>query len=85
MALPHRAWAWLKVGGRYREAEVRFGCARLMLEGRELTLVVSRVPALGGRGRWWLLTNLPVAAAQDALPVVEGYRRRWRWRSSSAS
>ncbi len=78
MALPHRAWAWLKVGGRYQEVEVRFGFARLMPEGRELTLVVSPVPALGGRGRWWLLTNLPVATAQDALRVVEAYRRRPR-------
>ncbi len=52
------------------------GFSRLPLEGRELRLVVSQVPALGGRGRWWLLTNLPVATAQDALRVVEACRRR---------
>jgi hypothetical protein len=78
LALPHRAWAWLKVRGRYRRVEVRFGFARLSLEGRELALVVSQVPELGRRGRWWLLTNLPVATAQDALRVVEAYRRRWQ-------
>jgi len=41
LALAHRAWAWLKVRGRYQRVEVRFGFARLSLEGRELALVVS--------------------------------------------
>jgi hypothetical protein len=41
----------------------------------KLALAVSQVPELGGRGCWWLLTDLPVAAAQDALRVVEPYRR----------
>ncbi|KPD32240.1 hypothetical protein AN926_04555, partial [Thermus scotoductus] len=36
-----------------------------------------RVPALGRRGEWWLLTSLPVRGREEAAQVVEAYRRRW--------
>lgn len=44
----------------------------------KLSLVVSHVPALKKRGRWWLLTNLAVEGAKQAQGVVELYRKRWR-------
>ncbi len=47
------------------------------MEGRRLHLVVCRVPALGRRGEWWLLTSLPVRGREEAARVVEAYRRRW--------
>jgi len=38
---------WLGVRGRYRRVEVRFGFARLCVEGRELALVAPDQPAHG--------------------------------------
>ncbi|WP_233493259.1 MULTISPECIES: hypothetical protein [unclassified Meiothermus] len=40
--------------------ELHFGWTEVAVEGRRLSSVVSRVPALGRRGSWWLLTSLPV-------------------------
>ena len=37
-----------------------------------------RVPALGNRGNWLLLTNLEVKTVEDAWGVVEAYRKRWQ-------
>lgn len=67
----------MKVGGKYQGVSLRFGWREVEVEGRVLTLVVCRVPALGRRGEWWLLTSLPVRGRADAARVVEVYRRRW--------
>jgi hypothetical protein len=77
LELPFQYQARLKVAGKYRQVSVHFGFTAVEVEGQKLTLVVSRVPALGKRGRWWLLTNLPVATGNEAQRVVEAYRQRW--------
>ncbi|WP_366735948.1 transposase, partial [Thermus scotoductus] len=38
--------------------------------------MVCRVPALGLRGKWWLLPSFPVRGRDAAAQVVEAYRRR---------
>ena len=73
---PFQYQAQLKVGGKYQQVAIHFGFTPEE-EGNRLTLVVSHVPALGNRGRWWLLTNLRVTTAKEAQRVVEIYRKRW--------
>ncbi|WP_240695530.1 transposase, partial [Thermus tengchongensis] len=75
LPLASRGEVRLKLGGRYQRVGVRLGWREV--EGRRLGLVVCRVPALGRRGEWWLLTSLPVRGREDALRVVEVYRKRW--------
>jgi len=77
LELPYQYQARLKVRGKYRQVAVHFGFTPIEVEGKQLTLVVSSVPALGKRGRWWLLTNLLVGRAEEARRVVEIYRKRW--------
>ena len=45
----------------------------------QLWLVVSRP----GKGRWYLLTNEPIATPDDAWRVVMAYARRGRWRCAT--
>lgn len=77
LELPYQYQARLKVGGKYRQVAVHLGFTPVEVEGKRLTLVVSYVPALGKRGKWWLLTNLAVGGAEEARRVVEIYRKRW--------
>lgn len=77
LALPYREEVELRLGGRYQRVRLHFGWREVEVEGRRLHLVVCRVPALGRRGEWWLLTSLPVRGREEAARVVEAYRRRW--------
>ncbi len=77
LALPCGEEVELRVGGRYQRVRLHFGWREVEVEGRRLHLVVCRVPALGRRGEWWLLTSLPVRGREEAARVVEAYRRRW--------
>jgi hypothetical protein len=77
LPLRWRGQVEMRVGGRYRGVALGVGWREVEVEGRRLYLVVSRIPALGRRGEWWLLTSLPVRGEEEALRVVEMYRRRW--------
>ncbi len=77
LALPCGEEVELRLGGRYQRVRLHFGWREVEVEGRRLHLVVCRVPALGRRGEWWLLTSLPVRGREEAARVVEAYRRRW--------
>jgi IS4 transposase len=61
-----------KAAGKYMPVDIYFGFEP------QFVLVVSRVPALGRRGSWWLLTNLNVQTVEEAWEVVEAYRKRWQ-------
>jgi hypothetical protein len=78
LGLPFRGKAWVKVQGKYMPVDIHFGFEPIKLLGQDFTLVVSRVPALGNRGNWWLLTNLELRTVEDAWGVVEAYRKRWQ-------
>ena len=87
LGLPFRGKAWVKVQGKYMQTRhkvsyilcrVYFGFEPIKLLCQDFTLVVSRVPALGNRGNWWLLTNLELRTVEDAWGVVEAYRKRWQ-------
>ncbi|PZA06025.1 hypothetical protein [Meiothermus sp. Pnk-1] len=59
LPLPFRG-TWERKGeGRRRGVEVHFGWTEVAVEGRRLSLVVSRVPVLGRRGSWWLFDPNP--------------------------
>ena len=67
----------MKVRDSYCDVPIYFGYTHVSIGGTKLTLVVSHVPALKNRGRWLLLTNLPVNSPEEAKRVVEIYRKRW--------
>ena len=60
----------------YRKTGIVFAPVRHPQVEEQLWLVVSRP----GKGRrpWYLLTNEPIAATDDARPIALAYARRWQ-------